>query len=378
MISYDDIRELQQYRSKADSLVLSLYLDVDQSKVSNLNRRFETAVENLFRRLRKPDGERNGASPAFTAPLERVSSFLSSYVPRSKNLVIFCDSTGDLWWQRELQIQLPTEARLSQKPWLRPLLEVLDDASRFAAVLIDKHRARILSVDETGLRREAELISDVPGKHVTTGTDHLWSQAQMQRDHDNHLKAHAKRAGEEVGKVIDRLKVKRFVIGGPVEATTIFASQLPRRLQGMIAGTVSVPVETSDDRLLASLKAAQQKSDDQDETRMVESMITAAKKGDRAVLGVEDTLSAIQQGRVHRMVVASDYHAVGKECGSCHLLATEEQECCPLCGAEFESAPDLINRASHRVIEQAGQVHLVSGDAADKLADAGVGAFLRF
>jgi peptide subunit release factor 1 (eRF1) len=268
---------------------------------------------------------------------------------------------------------------LSQKPWLRPLLELLDDASRFAAVLIDSNRARIFSVDETGLRREAELISDVPGKHVTTGTDHLWSQAQMQRDRDNHLKAHAKRAGEEVGRVVDRMRLKRIVIGGPVEATTIFASQLPRRLQSMVVGTVSAAVDAPDDvRLLASLKAVQQKSDDEDEARMVESMITAAKKGDRAVLGVEDTLSAIQQGRVYRMIVASDYHATGKECASCHLLATDDEECCPLCGEEFESAPDLINRASHRVIEQAGRVHLVSGDAAVKLADAGVGAFLRF
>jgi peptide subunit release factor 1 (eRF1) len=175
------------------------------------------------------------------------------------------------------------------------------------------------------------------------------------------------------------MKVKRIVIGGPVEATTIFTAQLPRRLQSMVVGTVSVAVDApDDDRLLSSLRAVQQKSDDEDESRMVESMITAAKKGDRAVLGVEDTLSAIQQGRVHRMIVASDYHATGKECAACHLLATDDGEWCPLCGAEFESAPDLINRASHRVIEQAGQVHLVSGDAADKLAEARVGAFLRF
>jgi hypothetical protein len=38
----------------------------------------------------------------------------------------------------------------------------------------------------------------------------------------------------------------------------------------------------------------------------------------------------------------------------------------------------LINRASHRVLDMGGKVQLVSGEAAAKLADAGIGAVLRF
>jgi peptide subunit release factor 1 (eRF1) len=107
-------------------------------------------------------------------------------------------------------------------------------------------------------------------------------------------------------------------------------------------------------------------------------MITAAMKGERAVLGIADTLAAIQAGRVYRMVVARDYRTEGKECVSCRVLVADGLERCSFCGGKLEIATDLINRASHRVIEQAGKVQMVSGEAAGKLAGTGIGAVLRF
>jgi peptide subunit release factor 1 (eRF1) len=228
------------------------------------------------------------------------------------------------------------------------------------------------------MKRESEILSDVPSKHSTTGTDHIWSQGQMDRDRVNHLRSHARRVVDELSAVMDRLRLARIVVGGPVEATSAFMAELPKRLEQMVIGTVSASLEAPDDKLLDELRAIQQKSEHEDEARMVESMITAAKKGDRAVLGVAETLLAIQQGRVYRMIVARDYRVEGKECGACHTLVTGGELECSFCGGKLEPAPDLINRASHRVLEQGGRVQLVSGEAASKLGSAGIGAILRF
>src|SRR5262249_51744946 len=224
----------------------------------------------------------------------------------------------------------------------------------------------------------AEILSDVPPRHKTTGTDHIWSQGSMERDHLNHLKMHARRVVEELSAFLDGLKICRFAIGGPVEATSMFAAELPKRLQRMVMGTISISLDSPEDRLHNELRELQRASEQQGESKMVASMMTAAMKGDRAVLGVADTLSAIHQGRVYRLVVASNYRTEGKECRSCHILVEEGEESCLFCGGQLEPAPDLINRASHRVIEQAGRVQLVSGEAASKLAGTGVGAILRF
>jgi len=163
-----------------------------------------------------------------------------------------------------------------------------------------------------------------------------------------------------------------------VEATSAFASALPKRIQQMIIGTITAPVDASHDRLINELRAVQEKAEHEDEARIVDAMITAAMKGERAVLGLSDTLGAIQEGRVYRLVVARDFRVEGKECGSCHVLISDGNGKCSFCGGRLEAAPDLINRASHRVLDMGGKVQLVSGEAAAKLADAGIGAVLRF
>jgi peptide subunit release factor 1 (eRF1) len=86
----------------------------------------------------------------------------------------------------------------------------------------------------------------------------------------------------------------------------------------------------------------------------------------------------VQQGRVYRLIVARDFHVEGKECDSCHVLVADANEKCSFCSGKLEAAPDLINRASHRVLDMGGKVQLVSGEAAVKLAEMGIGAVLRF
>ena len=107
-------------------------------------------------------------------------------------------------------------------------------------------------------------------------------------------------------------------------------------------------------------------------------MITSAMKGERAVLGIAETLAAIEQGRVHCMVIARGYRAAGEQCASCGILLVEGGDHCSFCGGELAAAPDLINRASYKVLDQAGKVQIVSGPAAEKLSGTGIGAVLRF
>ena len=314
----------------------------------------------------------------FEAECRKVLQLLREYTPKGKALVIFSGAKRGVLWQRDLQVGLPTGARWSARPWLRPLLEVIEDHDSFGVVLIDKNHARILTVDATGVQPQFEASSDVPNKHATTGTDHIMSQSQMERDHTNHLKAHAKRVAEELAVIVDRMKLSRIVIGGPVEATSTFTSELPKRLEQMIIGSIAAPVDATGERLLSEVREVQQKAEQQEEAKMVDSMITAAMKGDRAVLGLADTLVAIQEGRVYRMLIARDYRAEGAECSACNVLIADRLERCSFCGGKLDPAPDLINRASHRVIQQAGKVQIVSGEAADKLAATGIGAILRF
>jgi peptide subunit release factor 1 (eRF1) len=378
MISHHDIRQLHRYTPDSDSCVLSLYLNVDQSKAANLNRGFETSFESMFRQVFENHSSDQASKQRLDVECRRIRQFLRDYVPKGKSLVVFSDSKKDFWWQRDLQVELPSGLRWSQKPWVRPLLEVVEGRDRIGIVLIDKQRARILVSVIGEIEQLIEFASDVPNRHSTTGTDHIMSQGQMERDHDNHVQSHAKRTADELSSIIERLQLERIVIGGPVEATSVFVAALPKRIQQMVIGTISAPVDAGPDRLNSELRNVQDKAEQEDEAKIVDAMITAAMKGDRAVLGLSDTLGAIQEGRVYRLVVARDYRAEGQECGSCHVLIAEGLEQCSFCGGQLDAAPDLINRASHRVLDMGGKIHLVAGEAAAKLAEVRIGALLRF
>jgi stalled ribosome rescue protein Dom34 len=380
MISYDDLRELKQYASGADSLVLSLYVSVDQSDAANLNRGFETRVENLLREIAEREAVRDDGEPErFEAERRRVLRFLSQYTPKGKGLVIFSDSARDFWWQRDLQAAVPNEARWSPQPWIRPLVELVEGQDRLGVVLIDKQRAKIFTFDSGGLVQRGEFLSDTPNKHHTTGTDHIWSQGQMERDHLKHIKWHVKQVADELGALTAAEKLTKLVIGGPVEATALFSAELPKRFQQMIIGVISVPVEISADRLAAELRSVREKAEHEDEVKLVDSLITSARKGGPAVLGLSETLAAARQGRIYRLVVSKNFRARGHQCTLCQALTVDEVTKCSYCGGKLEPAPDLINRLSHCVLEQSGRVQAVSNEAAEKLSTAGgIGAILRF
>jgi peptide subunit release factor 1 (eRF1) len=379
MLSYDEIRELQQYSIGNDSSVLSIYVCVDQAKAANLNRGFETSVENLLRTIAEHESENGHSSSRFEAERSRVLKFLKEYTPKGKGLVVFSDSARGLWWQRDLQVDVPTEVRWSSKPWVQPLLTLVEQHEPTAVVLIDKHRARILISDATGTQQQSEILSDVPNKHHTTGTDHIWSQSHMERDHVKHIQWHAKRVAEALVGVIDRLKPAKLVIGGPVEATAIFTDELPKRVKQMVIGTLSAPVDISAARLADEMAEVIEKSEYEDEMKLVESLITSARKKDRAGLGLTETLDAANQGRVYRLIVSDGFQSSGVECTKCRVLLAESLEECPFCKGSVEAAGDLVNRLSHNVFDHGGKVMVVTGAAAETLATAGgIGALLRF
>ena len=305
--------------------MLSLYLNVDQSNAANLNRGFETKVDSLFRECGEAQNwmarTNNGSRP-------NAKECGGSWRLHSKRKSAGCFQRfqKDFWWQRDLRVELPAGSRFSAQPWVRPLLEVIEEHDRLAVVLIDKQHARVLISDASGLQLQTEITSDVPNKHATTGTDHIWSQTQMDRDHTKHVLWHAKRVADELASIIDRVRPGRIVIGGPVEATSVFTATLPKRIQQMIIGTISSPVDASLERLADEVKAVQERAEQQDEAKIVDGMITAAMKGDRAVLGITETLDAIQEGRVYRMVVAHDFRAEGKECSGCHVLVSDTSD----------------------------------------------------
>ena len=118
MISRGDVERLSQRTPTPESPVLSVYLDVDQSR-ANLKREFAARLTARVRALEQQLAE--SEREAFRADAERVQRFVAGHEPHGKTLVVFADDSTDLFWSRELRVSLPTDVRWDPTPYLRPL-----------------------------------------------------------------------------------------------------------------------------------------------------------------------------------------------------------------------------------------------------------------
>jgi len=104
-----------------------------------------------------------------------------------------------------------------------------------------------------------------------------------------------------------------------------------------------------------------------------------ADAGGQAVLGVEATLSAIGEGRVHELAVAEGISSSGRECGNCGHLDASDIDLCPRCGTTIDQVDDIVERATEKVYALGGRVEVMFGDARESLiARGGLGALLRY
>lgn len=378
MIRHSDIETLLARDPRPGSPVLSVYLDVDQARPVNLNRGFEVALDNMLRSLDQQLSEAPSRRE-FQQDATRVRELVSGYAPSAQSLCIFCDESEQFLWWRELRVRVRNDAAWSGTPFMRPLLEALDEYERYGVVLADRARARLFTVflGEIEEHREVFAAQDVH-RVKSAGTDRLWSQQQFRRRADIHALWHLKRVAQETERLSTEYAFDRLVLAGPVEATAELRRLLPKRLRARVVAELPLPIEAARADVLNALLPIVERTERAHERELVDSLIASAGKNDCAVIGLDDTLVLVQEGRVWQLVYAEGLVVAGWECQRCAALYAQERGTCGYCSGGLRRVPDLIARAAERAFEQGAAVEQVHEDAAAKLmAAGGIGGWLR-
>src|SRR5690606_41730379 len=103
MITRNDLKELVTREIKPESPVLTVYLNVDQQKSVNLNRKFETSLKNMLKEVEQRLDE-SALRENFEEDAEPVIRYISSYSPGAKTVVLVSDASENLFWTREMQV----------------------------------------------------------------------------------------------------------------------------------------------------------------------------------------------------------------------------------------------------------------------------------
>lgn len=378
MIRRSDIEMLLARDPRPGSPVLSVYLDVDQTRPGNLNRGFEVALDAMLRSLDQQLKEAPSRRE-FQQDAARVRALVSGYVPSAQSLCVFCDESEQFLWWRELGIRLRNDVVWSGTPFLRPLLEALDEYERYGVILADRARARLFTVFLGEIEEHQDVFAAWDVHRVkSTGTDRWWSQQQFQRKADIHVLWHLKRVAQETDRLATEHAFDRLVLAGTNDVTAELRRLLPKRLRARVVAELPLPIEAAPADVLRALGPVLQRVERAHEQELVDSLIVSAGKNDRAVLGLDDTLAFVQEGRVWQLLHAEGFVVAGWECEHCAALFSRERDTCAYCNGALRRVPDLVARAVERAFEQGAVVEQVRGEAAAKLmAAGGIGGWVR-
>jgi peptide subunit release factor 1 (eRF1) len=377
MISKIDIDALLERKSAPESPVLSVYLDVDQSKAVNLNREFEAQLQDILRSAAA--GATETQAESFAAAAARVRGFVSGLEPIGKGVIVFADAAEKFFWAREVMVPLESRARWSETPYLLPLLKILDEHERYGVVLVDKARARLFTVFLGEIEEHADAVAPAEvRRYKTSGTDHMLSENKSQSNADMHVRWHLKHTAETVDKLIDRYGFDRLLVAGPVEATSELHHLLSKRARARAAARIPLPVESHPREVLDATLAVERQVERRTEKQIVQDLIDG-NSHHPVTHGLKPTLRALAERRIWRLVYADGVRTRGGRCSNCGMLLALTEGACDYCGGAVQPVDDLLEQMAERVLESDGKIEEVEGDAAARLQEkGGIGAFLRF
>jgi peptide subunit release factor 1 (eRF1) len=380
MISRRDLHELLSHPLDTESPILSVYLDVDQQRAINLNRGFEAVLKSMIRELEHGLGS-SSKLKEFLSDARLAGSFVSDYQPAGKGLVLFCDASKEFTWHRSLNISLGSSVHWMMRAYVRPVVEARDEFERYGIILTDRARARLFSIYLGSIEEHHEALAEADvHKSDATGMDQMYSQKRFQRKADEHARWHLKNVAEMADRFATTRRFDRLILGGTHEITSELRNLLPERLKQRLVGFVTLPIDAGTSEILEETKLLEQTIERKEEEALVRRLSTAAAKDNQAVVGLGGVLTALNLGRIRRLVYSNGFDKGGCECQECGGVFEGGAEECRDCGGSQIECQDILNAVIGRVVREGGDIEQVRGNSAARLLkDAGgIGAYLRF
>ena len=374
--------------------VLSVYLDVDPSEMQREG--FEASLLDLWKPLR---AEMKGTDleERLEQEIDRVNAYVRSWdEPPGRSVAIFSSAPGDLFVPVALDVPVLAGARFWPRPYLLPLIAALDEHERYCVVLLDKERARFLTVWMGRIEQRSEFRDPLPGRvtgggwsapggprgrgripEMGPGRVHS-SQAGYVRHLEYHVHLHMRRVIDELWRLSRHAAFDRLIIGGTQEAVAALRPMLPRSLATRVVGEFAGEMFASDAEIIDRVRGIEEKAERAYEAALVTEILERAPKAQLAATGWDDTLTALSEGRVHRLVLIEGETTAGYACPEGHFVAKGNIEQCPLCDEPLWPVGDLAARAARLALGTDADVEFVRGEAADLLRPHGAAAVLRY
>ena len=366
MLSDRDVQELLHY--KPSHPVLSIYLNTDPAE-GNADA-YKLRLRTMLKDIELAED---------VAAIQRYFEHEHDWSGRS--VAVFSCAPQKFFKAFSLAVATRSRVQINDRPYVKPLADLLDSYGGYGVVLVDKVGARLFYF-HLGELREQEGVMGEAIRHTKRGGG---SQAAGRRggtagqtDYtDEMADRNIKEVIDAAGRFFTENNVRRIVIGGTDDNVALFRSHLPKAWQSLVIGTFPINMTASHVEVQERAMQIGKEAEYRREALLVETIVTNTAKGRGGSIGLEDTLGAIREGRVQSLVIRDGYRAPGFRCKSCGHISSLPVGNCPFCDGETEQIPDAVEVAVRQVMRAGGEVEVLHHDPLRKDFDK-IGALLRF
>jgi len=168
-----------------------------------------------------------------------------------------------------------------------------------------------------------------------------------------------------------------LIVGGPEAHVEGTIGALPPDVATLVVGTFSIdPGTMTPATVLEHSRRVAAQWEGHQEKRIVAELMDTASAGGRAVLGLEEVSSVVNQRAVDTLFVQAGRAIPGSVCSGCGRVSTDGDPVCSVCGAPTRPVPDVIDRLSESVRSTGGTVRHILNPG--PLSEFEVGARLRY
>jgi peptide chain release factor subunit 1 len=298
-----------------------------------------------------------------------------------RSIAIFSCVPEDFLKAFPLAVPLRNRVRISDRPSVKPLADLLDSYGGYGLVLVDKQGARLFYFHLGEMQEQEGIV----GESVRRTKHGGGSQAPGRRGGvagqtgyvDEVADRNMKEAVEYSIRFFNEKNVRRILIGGTEDNVALFRNQLPKAYQSLVIGNFPISKFASQQEVMEKALEIGKEAEYRREAHLVNTVVTNAAKGRNGVVNLEDTLAAIREGRIQTLLYRDGYRVIGSRCKSCGFLALQAVEPCQYCGGETEEIPDIVELAVHQVMQSGGEVEVLQRNQLIKGFDQ-IGALLRY
>lgn len=258
-------------------------------------------------------------------------------------------------------------------PNIYPLVELKNNYDRYVLMISTKGEARIIEVNLGQVTKQ--LWEKRPELRGRVGRE--WTKEHYQ----NHRRERTNRFIREKIKVLERIMSTgghtHLILAGHPTMTARVHKLLPKHLKAKLVDIFSA---SQDNKISKAVTLALSNFIEQtakESLAMVGKLQQQINTNGLAVVGMQDSLSALKKGQVDVLVLAKDYESVpGWSCAKCGTILAEPNVC-GACGCnelnKFDAKQEMV-----RLAEQNGCKVEIVRDSNVLMELGGVGCLLRY